>query len=475
MTAKTANNKHSAKKKLIPAVGMLLASAMALSSSTYAWFTMSREVEVSNIQMTATVPEDIQISLGQIGTIGTDGTITASTSEASASLLNGKGGLVNNSGVVTAPTNNWDWSNIADVSEYYQFGTLIPASSTTGANIYFTPNANGVGQTIAKGAAFYAANTAILTAGTDSSVGGSSTTNKLSATAHIINKKNGGIVDDTWGAGTASYTNGAKYTTSTGWNTTNDDGYYIDIPVWLRTSSSSGAKLSVLAYVKPKTTTQKNSADGDALYRAVRVAIIEDVVSGTGQSATTTPTTHGLLPITDGWNVSTNGTDAGTLKANPFQLTKSTYAETILDWYGRTVDTGASLATAYNITTGAETGATAAVASVGGTGGTVPTYGPVTICNPFTVASDANVVATLAAPAATDGVKSAQYGTPTKITIRVWLEGEDTDCWNDTAGQDWSINLKFNNETTNPTASDATTVGSVDVPGVNTSTAPHQS
>ena len=116
--------------------------------------------------------------------------------------------------------------------------------------------------------------------------------------------------------------------------------------------------------------------------------------------------------------------------------------------------------------------ATAAVASVGGTDGTVPTYGPVTICNPFTVTSDANVVATLAAPAATDGVKSEQYGTPTKITVRIWLEGEDTDCWNDTAGQDWSINLKFNNEVTNPTAADAATVGGADVPGVNTGTAP---
>ena len=38
----------SAKKKLIPAVAMLTTSAVILSTATYAWFTMSREVEVTN-------------------------------------------------------------------------------------------------------------------------------------------------------------------------------------------------------------------------------------------------------------------------------------------------------------------------------------------------------------------------------------------------------------------------------------------
>ena len=64
MTAQTNKKSSSIKRKLIPATAMLVASAMALASSTYAWFTMSREVEVQNIQMVATVPEDIQISLG---------------------------------------------------------------------------------------------------------------------------------------------------------------------------------------------------------------------------------------------------------------------------------------------------------------------------------------------------------------------------------------------------------------------------
>ena len=445
-------------KKLIPAAGMLALSASMLATSTYAWFTMSREVEVSNIQMSATVPEDIQISLGRIGTIS-GGTITASTSEASASLANGLGGLVNTDGVVTPPAMDWDWSNIADISEYYQFGKLIPASSTDGSTIFFTPNANGNGQTIAAGASFYAANSAILTPTNESTVG--TGTGTFNATAHIINSKSGGIVDDTWSTGVPLSGATAKYTTSAGWDDTADDGYYIDIPVWLRTSSKDGAKLSVLAYVKPKNTTQTNSADGDALYRAVRVAIIEDTVSG----STTTSASHGLLPITDGWNVSANGTDAGTLKDAPFKLTKDTFAESILNWYGRDVTTGASAQTALTALTGAETGAKAAVSNAA-----TPAYDKAVVYSPFT--ANSNVVATLAAPTASNGVKTSNYGTATKITVRVWLEGEDPDCWNDTAGQDWSINLKFNNEVTNPIASKATATGTTDLPGVNTETDP---
>ena len=54
----------SAKKKLIPAVAMLTTSAVMLSTATYAWFTMSREVEVTGIKLTATTPQTIEVSLG---------------------------------------------------------------------------------------------------------------------------------------------------------------------------------------------------------------------------------------------------------------------------------------------------------------------------------------------------------------------------------------------------------------------------
>ena len=61
----------SAKKKLIPAVAMLTTSAVMLSTATYAWFTMSREVEVTGIKLTATTPQTIEVSLGRATTQAT--------------------------------------------------------------------------------------------------------------------------------------------------------------------------------------------------------------------------------------------------------------------------------------------------------------------------------------------------------------------------------------------------------------------
>ncbi len=106
---------------------------------------MSREVEVQNIQMTATTPEDTQISLGAMNTTG--GTGSGATS---VSLAANNGYLVvDSNGIATDPgTVSEYWSNTADISNYYAFGKLIPASSTTGTNIFFTPDANGVGKTV---------------------------------------------------------------------------------------------------------------------------------------------------------------------------------------------------------------------------------------------------------------------------------------------------------------------------------------
>lgn len=58
------NNANSARRKLIPAVGMLVASAMMLSSSTYAWFTMSDSVTVDGMNINATSEGGIVVSNG---------------------------------------------------------------------------------------------------------------------------------------------------------------------------------------------------------------------------------------------------------------------------------------------------------------------------------------------------------------------------------------------------------------------------
>ena len=353
--------------------------------------------------MTATTPEDIQLSLGTIS----DGT-NASTSD-SYSLAGSTGVLSTSNNVAVAPrvdhtvsgyttdtaAGSLDWSNTADVSAYYEIGKLIPASSTTGLNIYFTPDANGVGKTVKDTASYYQAAES-LTAGT-------TTGTSDMATLHAATTTNKTATENAISTPWLSTTTGTDhYTQSTAWSATNDDGYYVDIPVWLRTSSTQtgGTPISVDAYVIPKGATADTAANENDrdLYKAVRVAILS-----TGE----TPATSNLISVRDGLN----GTTFMTL-ADPYAASNTNTVFTN-DYYKRASGIGA----------GKE-----AVDSVSGT---TPTYNDVT---KYTAGS---TVATLAA-----GTGST-YGDPTKLIIRVWLEGEDKDCWNETAGQDWSINLKF--------------------------------
>jgi len=419
------NKKGSNAKKIIPAVGMLSVSAVMLASSTFAWFTMSREVEVQNIQMTATTPEDIQISLGTIGS-----TASAASTVEDYMLAGSTGILVNTDGVVTAPRvdhdvtgytkstqDDLDWSNSADISKYYQFGRLIPASSTDGANVFFTPDAAGVGRTLKAGAKFYQA-----AAGTteykydsanktyaDNGSGGSA-----KATAHIDTVVTNDSVD-TWAASDSTMQD--KYSVSTEWTATNDDGYYIDIPVWLRTSStqSGGTPIYVTGYVTDKN--EENNGDTDDLYQAVRVAIL----TGAGTAS------QGCLTLADGGDTYIDPVTGQTTHTTKFPTNVTALGNGILDsvnYNGRqsTAPTGIFAVSGTNIT------------PAEGTGMGEPGHGEITRNN------GTAAVANLAAGT------GKTYGDPTKLIVRVWLEGEDGNCWNENAGQDWNIALKFSKE-----------------------------
>lgn len=54
--------KTNAKKKLIPAAAMLAISAAMLSTATYAWFTMSKDVSVQGLRVQATAADGLVIS-----------------------------------------------------------------------------------------------------------------------------------------------------------------------------------------------------------------------------------------------------------------------------------------------------------------------------------------------------------------------------------------------------------------------------
>ena len=374
----------SSKKKLLPAAGMLALSAAMLSSATFAWFTMSREVEVQNIQMTATVPEDIQLSLGAITNAGPSANLASNTGFLTAGNVSG----------ATAPgTDDFNWSNTADISAYYAFGKLIPASSTTGEDIYFTPDANGVGKTVKSDGKFYMAADA-LAAQAETTVGGSGS-GKLNSTAHLYTDATDRST--TW--------KGTTYSKASAWNATNSDGYYIDIPVWLRTSSNS-VDVAVKAYVVDVADTNAtdklavaNTAtdESEKLYKAVRVAILNS--DGTSNT--------GLIPVADGDNpaaATPNDKYSGASVINYYTRTAADNPNTNANNGGAVSAVDAQTKAATYTTPTAYSGATVATL----TGGT--------------------------------GVK---YGEAQQFVIRVWLEGEDPDCWNETAGQDWSINLQF--------------------------------
>ena len=392
MKKTTTAKKSSAQKKLIPAAGALMISAAMLGTSTFAWFTMSREVELKNIQMTATVPEDIQISLGHLTSPGTEG-------------LSGDVGYIGaDDGGATAPstgndqTSMLDWSNTANIAAYYQFGRLIPASSINGAEIFFTPDANKVGKTVKDSANYYQATNG-LSANADTTVA-SGTGTSLAAKLHAI---------------TAEEKSGTAWapTKSTAYNVTQDDGYYVDIPIWLRTSSTAGVTLKVDAYVIPNKTTAVAENAVDELYKATRVAILPSGASGDTVDTTSAGLTK-LLDLQDGWDATNSA-----VKTNPYDVNNAP----ILDWYGDKKNQGAGSA----VTDGAVNAA--------GNLANANIYTTVAATNKY---NDGDVIATL--PASADGTS---YGQMKKYIVRLWLEGEDPQCWNANAGQDWAISMRF--------------------------------
>lgn len=208
----------SAKKKLIPAVAMLTTSAVMLSTATYAWFTMSREVEVTGIKLTATTPQTIEISLGQATT---SNTLTHSVE-------------------ATAPNSDDMWTHTAATGSVYQdFGKLIPVSSVDGFNMFYTEKATENGKKVSDVPnPFTKAETAV---GWEFKEGG-----KSAETGAVVN---------------AAENDGS--------------GYYLDIPVWFRTTSTDAVTLGLEVEIK-------NSSDDDTksvLYKAARVAILPETKS----------------------------------------------------------------------------------------------------------------------------------------------------------------------------------------------------
>lgn len=159
-------NDMKAKRKLIPAIAMLVVAAVTLTSASYAWFTMSREVTADGIQLTATAPTNLLISSET--TWGN----TNLKDFAATTTVN----LKNDGGIVV--------------------GKLMPASSLDGIKLFFPDT---------------------------------------------ISESNGAPTADT----TFTQVN-ADGTSAAGIKDGQPaDGYYIDIPLWLKTEGNTDVKVTV--------------------------------------------------------------------------------------------------------------------------------------------------------------------------------------------------------------------------------------
>ena len=341
-----AMKKTNAKKKLIPAAAMLAISAAMLSTATYAWFTMNKNAEVTGIQMTATVPEGLQISLGK----GMNGTALENTASDDGQTW-----------TITEPENTdaaTCWSNSVSFSQYYDVGKLAPASSTTGGDIFYTKNATDVGRTISSTATF------------SSAINGN---NKDKA--------------NTWAKPKTDATSTSQTLTDSG-----SDGYYIDFPVWFRNADSTEAKLKVTAVAKQLTSTGN-------LYKAARVSILSE------ENNTLSTLSNVILP-----KAAIDSSDVLAV----YQNNKSNTAGT--------------------------------VASSGITDGAVDTTGTIGSSNTtqiYKTITKYDNTGIITVPAKTSVTNRTLYGEFSKYIVRVWLEGEDMECYNPNAGQDFALELHF--------------------------------
>ena len=319
-TRSNENNKNSAAKKIIPAVGMLALSATMLSTSTYAWFTMNKEVQMTGLSMTAAVGEGMEIALAGIS--GSDTVDDPATRPGDS---------------------NKAWSSAVVVGNYYEkIGTLKPASSVNGTALFDATNASDEGK----------------------KASGYKKLDKIEDYKTTVTKRPTLNTDGSVECDTAA----------------DSAGYYVDIPVHLRTNKS-GTDSEDIYYkmiISPLDKDGKAStADTDTLYKAVRVAFM-------APDGKTNLAGEQIFAVDNNYYESRKAVSAADTKSDV------------------TVNQNATAATGkLEDITAADSGLDIELANNG------ENYGHL------------------------------------DFIVRVWLEGESESCYNEKSGQSWNIDLAF--------------------------------
>lgn len=342
----TNKDNNSALKRLVPAVAMLALSAVTLSTSTYAWFTMNKSVEMTGLNMTAATGEGMEISLASVKGNAATGALKF--------LGDSENGFDGNHPADT--DDELGWKNQVVVGSYYKdIGTLKPASSCDGVKLFNATDATNSGKDATKFEQ--------ITLGS-------------SSMAQIQQQENLATANDLTATGTS--------------------GYYVDIPVHLRTSKVKTADNASGNIYYKMIINNKTSNANEPLYKAVRVAFINGVKDTTTAAA--------KILTCDELNAYYKPGTAGT---------------------------------AVNSTSGR---------------GEVTNLSKTSVTSDVTFpTNDAGADSGLDIPYAEN---SGEYG-HLDFTIRVWLEGESTSCYDANAGQQWNIGLMFSMgefETSTPAA-----------------------
>lgn len=338
----------SAKKKLIPAVAMLTTSAVMLSTATYAWFTMNKDAEVTGLEMTATAGGSIEISLGQLGTDGLP-TVTEGASTVSSPAMDNK-----------------SWKSVIAVSDYYsKINKIKPASSINASDLYYVDD-----DSVYAGGRAVDDKTAITKTTADNEV-------------PLAVRKTGDS------AGLATVDNASN-------------GYYLDIPVWIRTSQQKTQTVTCDVIINDN----GDAVQGSELTKAVRVAVVPLTAS-----KDTNVAMKGTSPaISESANYATDVSNISV-----FALNQDNYTANNAIGAEKTKDTGTYAGSIQPITY-----------SKSEAKSEVPT--------PTTATT--KVVFDL------DGAAKDSYSVQ-GFVVRVWLEGESQYCNDTTAAQDWNIQLDF--------------------------------
>lgn len=241
--------KIAGRTKLFSAIGMFTVSAVMLASSTYAWFTMNKTVEVTGMQMKAQAEKGILINeMAGNGTVG----------EGNTAVDNG----------------TWSESALAESAVH----ALRPAS-TSNFTSWWHANSKKTNTEAGVNAAGNGVDTNTVTL----TGGGYYSDITYVANGATVLKNDTAAAADANCASTVYYTDGTG-STSPGYD--DGEGYYVKYTYYIKSSSNDGLEVSIGKLQATVSATLQGNGEAQALDKALRVGI---QVSGDSQATIFAP------------------------------------------------------------------------------------------------------------------------------------------------------------------------------------------